>query len=226
MFFPERIISIASSDRVLEVGPGSNPHHRSDVLLEKKFETQQEYEAQFGHEEKLISDKKIVFYEGDKFPFSDNEFDYVICSHVLEHVEDPELFLNEIFRVARKGYFEYPLIYYDYLYNFNVHLNFLKFDGKTLYYKKKSDTSLNEFLPIQSFFYESLKMGHVKLINDLLPFMMEGFEWHHPFETRKAVTVDELVLKNFSVPAPPVTPERSASALQLLKQLLKKTIKG
>ncbi len=39
----------------------------------------------------------------DEFqPFGDNEFDFIMCSHVLEHSERPELFISELFRVAIK----------------------------------------------------------------------------------------------------------------------------
>ena len=37
-------------------------------------------------------------------PFEDNSFDYSISCHVLEHVDKPELFINELKRVSNKGY--------------------------------------------------------------------------------------------------------------------------
>ncbi len=36
-----------------------------------------------------------------KLPFSDNSFDAVVCSEVLEHLEDPERAIGELKRVAR-----------------------------------------------------------------------------------------------------------------------------
>lgn len=36
-------------------------------------------------------------------PFKDNVFDVVLCSQVLEHINEVELALNEIFRVLKKG---------------------------------------------------------------------------------------------------------------------------
>src|ERR1035437_5921588 len=149
MFFSEKIKNILPTDRVLEIGPGADPHLRSNVLLEKKFENENEYISQFGKDQKINTDKQIIFYDGGRFPFNDKEFDYIICSHVLEHVPDVPCFLSEIFRVGSKGYLEYPLIYYEYLYNFDVHLNYLKFEGKCLHYMKKNKSHLDEFRPVQ-----------------------------------------------------------------------------
>lgn len=36
-------------------------------------------------------------------PFNDNQFDYILCNHVLEHVYNDQMAMNEIFRVLRKG---------------------------------------------------------------------------------------------------------------------------
>ncbi len=190
--------------------------------MELEHASDEERSAHFGHEEKLVTDKKIVYYSGTAFPFKDNEFDYVICSHVLEHVDDVPAFISEIFRVSGKGYFEYPLIYYEYLYNFNVHVNFVKYNGTAIYYKKKAESNLNEFAPVQHFFHESLNAGHVKIINDLLPLLMEGFEWDKPFKVIQAKDINDLVSKDYTMIPAPVIKESSPSAKHLIKQLLRK----
>jgi hypothetical protein len=223
MFFADRIKNIAATDKVLEIGPGAHPYHRSDVLLELEYENENERSAQFGHGEKLVSDKKIVYYNGNKFPFKDKEFDYIICSHVLEHVQDVPVFLEEVFRVSSKGYFEYPLVYYDYMYNFDVHVNFLKYDNGCLKFMKKDETALNEFRPVQQFFNASLQKGYHSLINDLSTFFMEGFEWDKPFKIQEATKLEEVCYKDINMPeAKVVIPQTS---MQLLKQLIKRIIK-
>jgi SAM-dependent methyltransferase len=226
MFFPEKIINIKPGNRVLEIGPGSSPYFRSDVLLEMDFDDESEYEKQFGHSEKLVTDKQIVFYKGDIFPFKDNEFDYVICSHVLEHVPDVPKFLAEVFRVAPKGYFEFPLMYYEYLYNIEAHISFLKFDGTSLYYMPKKNTALNTFKPIQAFLLESLRCGHSKMIVDITPSFIQGFEWNEPFKAIETNDLNVLAHSTLSMPGPKIieTPVVTDTMTQLLKKVAKKIL--
>ena len=43
-----------------------------------------------------------------QWPFADKQFDYAICSHVLEDVRDPVWVCSEISRIAKAGYIETP----------------------------------------------------------------------------------------------------------------------
>lgn len=58
------------------------------------------------------SDKADVLHDLEqKLPFRSNEFDGILCHHVIEHVENPPAVLNEFHRVLRKGgivYLETP----------------------------------------------------------------------------------------------------------------------
>lgn len=47
---------------------------------------------------------KIILKEASIYdmPYKDNSFDLVICTEVLEHLEDPKKALKEIFRVTKK----------------------------------------------------------------------------------------------------------------------------
>ncbi len=204
MFFADRITRIEAGHKVLEIGPGADPHPRSDVLLEMAFEDPQEYAKQFGHDRPLQTEKKVVFYDGRTFPFADGTFDYVICSHVLEHVPDVDQFLSEVFRVARRGYFEYPLCYYEYVYNIGAHLNYLKFTDGVLQYMKKADTPIDVFKPMQALMTESLAKGYTSTVNDLLPYLMEGFEWEEPFPAKR---VHDLTLMCHASPTLPLKKE-------------------
>ena len=57
---------------------------------------------------KFYKEKNFIKLKSKNLPFKDKEFDFVIASHVLEHVEDFKFFINELERVSDKGYIELP----------------------------------------------------------------------------------------------------------------------
>lgn len=211
MFFSDRIKSINLNDKVLEIGPGATPHSRSDVFLELKYETLEERIAQSGHVGILETDKEVIFYNGGKFPFKDNEFDYVICSHVLEHVEDADDFLKEIQRVAKKGYLEFPTIYYDYIYNFPEHKLFLLENEGVINWMTKEESGLNKFSAVQRFFYRTCELKYYDAIDDFKEYYFQGFEW---FDEIKSRHVSEIELLTYTM-----------DKIKLQKKILKATSK-
>lgn len=192
MFFEDKIKSILPGDQVLEIGPGATPYYRSDVFLEKIFDTEQELIAQSGNVGILSTQKKVVYYSGDVFPFKNNEFDYVICSHVLEHVDDIDKFVKEIQRVGKKGYIEFPLIYYDYLYNFPEHTQFVFFRNNCIFWMPKTETALNTFSDVQKLFYKSCDQKYYRIIDDFKKFFFQGFEWFDIIETKRVSDLSML----------------------------------
>tara|TARA_B100000989_G_C19480604_1_gene444950 strand:- start:527 stop:1180 length:654 start_codon:yes stop_codon:yes gene_type:complete len=60
---------------------------------------------------KEFLDKNLNFtliYPNQNLPFKDKEFDYIILSHVLEHVPNIFEFTKEVERIAKAGYIELP----------------------------------------------------------------------------------------------------------------------
>jgi SAM-dependent methyltransferase len=216
MFFPELIQSIKKTDRVLEIGPGGTPHPRSDIFLEYKFKSLSLAESQRGYANPLKTSKPVVMYQGEHFPFSNKEFDYVICSHVVEHVENLDQFVSEITRVGKAGYLEYPTIYYDYMYNFDQHLTFVKLNQSKLYWMNKKQTRIADFKPIQDLFYESLINQHFELVDTLKYFFFEGFEWFDGLDTVQTSDLQDLVFNVVNMPPP-----RKKSLASRLKQKIK-----
>jgi hypothetical protein len=45
---------------------------------------------------------KFVRVNVDRLPFGDRRFETVLCSHTLEHVDDPEAFYDELRRVGER----------------------------------------------------------------------------------------------------------------------------
>jgi len=87
--------------KTLEIGSGHNPLSKSDVLVDK-------YLDPLERGGKLVRDRFFVLADGEKLPFKDKSFDFVVARHVLEHSESPQAMLNEMQRVGRAGYIETP----------------------------------------------------------------------------------------------------------------------
>lgn len=209
MFFPEKLMSIRSTDSVLEIGPGGTPHYRSNAFLELLFDDQKSRISQRGGvlKDPNFGNRPVYYYDGGVFPFDDGQFDYVICCHVIEHVQNPVSFISEINRISSgRGYLEYPLITYEYLYNFNVHLHFMKFDfeNRVLRYLPKNETALSDFTNVNSFFNETLEKGWDDLCAANKKLFFEGLEYNQPIIVEKTSE-----LSNFLPPRSLIIAKRS-----------------
>jgi SAM-dependent methyltransferase len=49
------------------------------------------------------SSSDIIAFDGRVIPFPDASFDHVLCTEVLEHVEEPSALISEMLRVLRPG---------------------------------------------------------------------------------------------------------------------------
>jgi uncharacterized protein YbaR (Trm112 family)/SAM-dependent methyltransferase len=87
---------------ILDIGSGSNPFWRANILMERFLEDDSQRPG------RLIVDRPIVCGDIHQIPFVDNAFSFVHCSHLLEHVDDPDMAIREMSRVARCGYIETP----------------------------------------------------------------------------------------------------------------------
>ena len=78
----------------------------------------------------FYKNKKFIKINDKKLPFKDKEFDFVVSSHVIEHVEDFEFFVKELERISNKGYIELPTRFADNLVfeNKKDHIWWFKYD--------------------------------------------------------------------------------------------------
>lgn len=127
-------LKIKKSDRVLEVGSGHNPSFRSNVIVERYIDNNYHRCGDV----KIFPHQEFVNANGEDLPFKDKEFDYVICNQVLEHVDNPEKFINELTRVAKRGYIETPSLIGEFLFPKESHRwVILEIDNKLVFFEKE-----------------------------------------------------------------------------------------
>ena len=104
--------------KILDIGCGYTAHKKASVICDVQDLSS------------FYKDKKFIKLDNDVLPFQDKEFDFVIASHVIEHVKDVNSFIKELERVSKKGYIELPTILEDNLVfeNKNDHLWHMEFD--------------------------------------------------------------------------------------------------
>lgn len=148
-FYKRRIyIPVDSNALVLDVGSGDKPHWRSDVLLDRYISDK--FGAQRSGNSKTIINRPICDADATDMPFKDKVFDYVICSHLLEHVEKPDQVINEIMRVGKAGYIEVPYEGSSKIWDFSTHLWYCRQEkGQLVFTAKKNiyfDKEIDDFV--------------------------------------------------------------------------------
>ncbi|HDY88047.1 MAG TPA: class I SAM-dependent methyltransferase [bacterium] len=102
--------NIQSGDKVLDMGSGHDPFelatHLADIIIDGGIDET----AEFGrlHEFKHVDGKPVITCDVENTPFEDKEFDFVYCSHMIEHVKNPEKACAELMRIGKRGYIEAP----------------------------------------------------------------------------------------------------------------------
>ena len=150
-------------------------------------------------------DKSFVKITEKKLPFKDKEFDFVIASHVVEHVEDISYFLNELSRVGKRGYIEVPTRLEDNLVfeNKKDHIWHLVFDdvNNQINISKK-----------QQYFEPVLTVGSIKKFNE---YFRESLVIELSWEDSIQFNMDDDNLKT----------QAQISILNLLKKYFSKKIR-
>ncbi len=100
---------ISKNSSVLEVGfgEGYGIHHISQkVKMSVGLELSETY-VEYAKKKYLNSSCNYMRYDGEKIPFENNTFDYVISCMVIEHVLDIYSYLKEMYRVLKPGGYLY-----------------------------------------------------------------------------------------------------------------------
>ena len=124
------ILSKNSNWKILDVGCGYRANKFATVISDV-----QDLSGYY-------KNRNFIRVSGKELPFKNKEFDFVIASHVIEHVEEFEFFIKELERVSNKGYIELPTRLGDNIVfeNKNDHIWWFKFndhEDKIIASKKK-----------------------------------------------------------------------------------------
>ena len=151
--FVEEYLSQKKNWKILDIGCGYTAN---------KYSTHVADTQDFSY---LYKDKRFTHIKDKKLPFADKEFNFIIASHVLEHVKDIEYFIKELERVANSGYIEVPTRLEDNLVDVNekAHIWWINFDdiNNSLFITKRKQIiepflSVSTIQNLRKFFRDSL----------------------------------------------------------------------
>ena len=94
--FVNEVLTKNANWNVLDIGCGYRANENASVVADV-----QDFSD-------FYKNKNFIKIEEKRLPFKNKEFDFVIASHVIEHVDDFEFFIKELERISNKGYIELP----------------------------------------------------------------------------------------------------------------------
>ena len=191
--FIENTLSSNSSWNILDIGCGYNANKYANVVCDV-----QDLSVYY-------PTKKFIKLTEKKLPFKDKEFDFVIASHVMEHVDNIEFFISELERVSKQGYIELPTMLEDNLVfeNKKDHLWHMDFD----------DVELNLLISKKIQYFEPiLTVSTIKRLNEIFrkSFILELY-WQNKIDYKIKKINSEIINK--------------ISILSLLKKYLSKRLR-
>lgn len=176
---------IRPGERVLDIGSGGWPFIKATHIADLHMD------ATTHRFEKLTRDERpFVVADINDMPYRSQAFDFLFCSHVLEHLDDPGRAIRELQRVGRRGYIEVPSRLSDVMMNF-THLEChhrwhgLRL-GKTLVLVEWQDDErrtmgTNEFFNLAQSKYHNVVQKFMEKNWDMF---FVGLQWSHeiPFK--------------------------------------------
>jgi SAM-dependent methyltransferase len=172
-------------DNFLDLGGGSNPFPASTHVLDIADE---EYDKQ-RHGRKIdVGDREFLNGKAeDVLPtFPDKYFDFIYCSHTLEHLNAPFI-LEELGRVGKAGFIAIPTAEYDVIDTNRScgHLWFFNMDyaNRTLLLRERKGFEFYFDKPTR--FLEGILQGHEPGTFFLRAFWEIRFFWKDSIEWRR-----------------------------------------
>jgi uncharacterized protein YbaR (Trm112 family) len=217
-----RYHKIPSDAVVVDVGCGNIPNMRSNILADKFLEDNSERPHPL-----LLDHRPFVVCDALSLPFKDGTVDYVICSHLAEHLESPEELFGELSRVAKAGYIECPGRIREILHGWEFHRWYVQVQGDRMVFEEKPralhDPELHEWFvyrfehdpQFERFFVDNMeRLGGLVAAYDWVGEINYSVQritnnvWQRTrakLRNYKPITLDELSNQLKRVPPPPST---------------------
>ena len=128
-------IKIYNSWKVLDVGSGHNPHPRANTILDKYIKNNIE---RTGEKIKINYGQNFIKADACSTPFKSKAFDYIIASHIAEHIDDPSKLCEELIRIGKRGYIETPSKFCEMMLGEVFHKWYVYSKNNTLIFEKKN----------------------------------------------------------------------------------------
>lgn len=215
-------MKIGPNDLVLDVGSGHAPNPRSDVLCDRYVEDDTERGGS------IRVDRPLIVADGHNLPFKDGAFDYVIASHIIEHMDDPARFCSELSRVSRRGFIASPTELAEHMFYWSFHKWYVNKIGNKLILHPKVNVP-NIFGELFDYLYE-YNPWYARFHRSLPDMFWMEYEWEGAIEIeirdRSPLNLeDPRALKRMVVPREGLPTSLKRTAVSVADEFFPSTIK-
>ena len=166
--------------KILDIGCGYNANKYANVICDVQ------------NLSKHYQNKRFIQLTEKKLPFSDKEFDFVISSHVMEHVKELKFFISELERISTNGYIELPTKLEDNLVFENKNDHIWQMDFNDIENKLTINKRIQYIEPV-------LTVSTIKKFDEFFrKSLVLELEWSKSIE-HEFISIDETIYKKPSI---------------------------
>jgi len=176
----EKKLSENPNWKILDIGCGYNANKYANVICDVQ------------NLSKHYQNKRFIQLTEKKLPFSDKEFDFVISSHVMEHVKELKFFISELERISTNGYIELPTKLEDNLVFENKNDHIWQMDFNDIENKLTINKRIQYIEPV-------LTVSSIKKFDEFFrKSLVLELEWSKSIE-HEFISIDETIYKKPSI---------------------------